>query len=171
MSGANDRTGVGNGSDEWQTPRDLFERLNDTFRFDYDPFASDANHLTTIYSTIEGSYWTTGHRMDGEAGTQDGLTFPWEGMRVFMNPPYSRGFIEKALRKAADERTRCDLIVALIPANTDTRWWHDIVGPNASHIELLRGRVRFIDPATGCPGGSPPGGSALVYYFPDWRPA
>jgi hypothetical protein len=40
----------------------------------------------------------------------------------------------------------------------------------AERILALRGRVRFIDPNTGEPGASPPGGSALVFYFPDWRP-
>lgn len=167
MSGAPNLTKIGAGSDEWRTPPDLFARLNRTFQFDYDAFASPENALCAQYSTVEGTFNKHSPYGIGRGG-EDGLIYSWMGHRVWMNPPYSRGFIERAMQKAADERQSAELIVALIPANTDTRWWHDVVVPNASHIEFLRGRVRFLRP-DGTPGDAPPNGSALVYYFPDWR--
>lgn len=174
MSGANDVTTVGSGNDEWRTPPELFGRLNGTFQFDYDAFASRENALCDRYSTLEGTFRTLYaegrsrvlERVDESLA--DGLTYAWGGQRVFMNPPYSRGFIEKAMTKAAAERNHAEVIVALIPANTDTRWWHDLVLPNASYIEFLRGRVRFLRP-DGTPGDAPPNGSALACFFPDWR--
>ena len=71
------------------------------------------------------------------------------------------------MAKAASERDSATLIVALIPTNTDTGWWHEYVKPYAQ-VHLLRGRLQFLDPETGKPGGSPPGGSAVAVYYPEF---
>lgn len=170
---ANDRTGVGAGTGEWQTPPALFRRLNETFAFTYDAFASHGNHLRGLYSTAEGT-WLSGFVVEGavqipprKAGDGDGLTYPWEAQRVFMNPPYTRGFIERAMAKAAAERDSAALIVALIPAATDTRWFHESVLPFA-WVEFLPKRVRFVNPETGEEGASPPGGHCIVVYRKTW---
>ena len=162
---ANDRTGVGSGSAEWGTPRELFWAWNERYLFDYDPFASHENHLLPVYSTVEGTFVT---RPEGprRANKKDGLTFDWSGHRVFMNPPYSRGLITKCVRKAADERNRAAIIVALLPAATETRWFQELVLPYC-HIDFLSPRVRYIDPGTGKPGVSPPSGSVLGLFRPD----
>lgn len=171
MSNATHLTAVGTGPDNWQTPPDLFARLNRTFQFDFDAFASAENHLCNEWSAIGGTWalniWNQPVRTD----ERDGLAYPWENRRVWMNPPYGRGILADAMKKAASERNNAQLIVAIIPANTDTAWWHDYVAGAASHIEFMRRRVKFIDPATGQEAGSPPGGSALAFYFPDWRAA
>lgn len=123
----------------------------------------------------------------------DGLRQDWDRRRVWMNPPYNeeenpcnptnckkkrcerRGYcideyvpgLNDFMEKAASERDSATLIVALIPANTDTGWWHEYVKPYAQ-VHYLRGRVQFIDPETGNPGGSPPGGSAVAVYYPEF---
>jgi hypothetical protein len=102
-------------SDRWATPHALRAELDREFAFDFDPCPLD--------------------------GTGDGLSplfCEWKGKRVFCNPPYGPGIGEwlKRGREAA-------LAVFLIPARTDTRWFHEIVMPNAAEIRFLRGRLKF----------------------------
>lgn len=171
---ANDRTGVGAGSAEWRTPPDLFARLNRRFEFDYDAFASHENALCDGYSTSEGTFrkYGSGHRPWGSLGQhvganwfpqQDGLTFGWKNLRVFMNPPYTRGLIEQCVEKAFNERDNAAIIVALIPAATETRWFQRFILPHC-HIDWLPRRVRFIDPVTLQVGGSPPSGMVIATF-------
>jgi site-specific DNA-methyltransferase (adenine-specific) len=68
----------------------------------------------------------------------DGLEISWKGERVFVNPPYGpkiRAFMEKA--------QEADLAVFLIPARTDTKWFHEIVLPKAKEIRFIQGRLKF----------------------------
>ena len=171
MTVAPDKTGVGSGRDDWRTPPEFFAKIDRLWHFDYDAFASHDNALCATYSTPDGTYegwnWKRSH---AQLSPLDGLTFsPGDGepRRRFGNPPYSRGFIEQACQWFAESREMFDISVLLIPANTDTRWWHEWVKPYAT-VYLLRGRIHFIDPATGEPGGSPPGGSALAVYLPEF---
>lgn len=110
-------------SDEWATPKDFYDRLNERFNFDLDPCATDDNHKCAIYYT--------------EA--ENGLMQSWSGNRVFCNPPYSD--IKSWVAKAASERA---LVVMLIPARTDTRWFHEHIykKPNVE-IEFIKGRLKF----------------------------
>jgi phage N-6-adenine-methyltransferase len=182
VSNATHLTSVGAGPGNWRTPPELFGNLQRTFQFDYDAFASHENALCETYSTVDGTYrkredvqpWPDlvlnpqpPRRWQQQIDGRDGLTQLWQNMRVFMNPPYGRGVLEQAMAKAASERDSADIIVALIPANTDTGWWHDYVKPYAT-VYFLRRRVKFIDPITGEPGGSPPGGSAVAVYVPEF---
>ena len=94
---------------DWETPRDLFGRLDAFWHFDLDAAASDENHLCADYYTKE----------------TDGLAHSWAGRRVWCNPPYGRDvarWVEKAYRETRDGVT---CVVMLIPARTDTRWYHD----------------------------------------------
>lgn len=110
-------------SDEWSTPQDFFDKLNEEFCFDLDPCASDENHKCAVYHT--------------EA--ENGLEQSWAGNRVFCNPPYSN--IGEWVAKAARERA---LTVMLIPARTDTRWFHAHIyqKPNVE-IRFIKGRLKF----------------------------
>ena len=72
----------------------------------------------------------------------DGLSVPW-GKRTFANPPYGRT-LGRWTHKAYRESPRGKLVVLLIPARTDTAWWHDDV-MQADEIRFLRGRLRFDD--------------------------
>ena len=80
-------------------------------------------------------------------GTENGLAtlfVDWGGKRVFCNPPYGPG-IAKWLKRGLE----AELSVFLVPARTDTRWFHDIVLPKAREIRFIRGRLKFGD-ATNC---------------------
>jgi phage N-6-adenine-methyltransferase len=158
---------------EWRTPPELFEWLNRRFRFNYDAFASHSNHLCDLYSSMEGTF--DQRSSIARLGLSpllvspgDGLNYPWLGSRVFMNPPYSRGLIEQCIEKAYNERNDAAIIVALIPASTETQWFQRYILPHC-HIEWLPKRVRFIDPETGEPGQSPPSGSVVAIFRQDYR--
>ena len=110
---------------EWPTPQAVFDKLDQEFHFTLDPCATDENKKCKMYFTKE----------------DNGLSKSWEGERVFMNPPYGRE-IGKWIRKAFLESRRGALVVCLIPARTDTAWWHDYV-KDASEIRLIRGRLKF----------------------------
>lgn len=109
---------------EWETPEHIFSELNTEFHFDLDPCASDKNHKCRVYFT------------KGD----DGLSKEWFG-HVFMNPPYGRE-IGKWIQKAFKESLRGVVVVSLLPARTDTRWFHDYIYGKAE-IRFIRGRLKF----------------------------
>jgi len=109
---------------EWSTPQDFFDRLNEEFHFTLDPCATKLNAKCRRFFTKK----------------DDGLTKKWTG-RVFVNPPYGRA-MTAWLKKAVAEKSNGVTTVALIPARTNTGWWHDIIQPN-SDVEFVRGRPKF----------------------------
>ena len=124
---------------DWRTPEDLFERLDRRWGpFDTDAAASAENALCARFFT--------------EA--QNALTLDWYAAgarRVFVNPPYGRGTVIKWVAKAYAESLKGCRVVMLLPARTDSPWFHDIVKPHAFHIEFLRGRVKFQGAQAGAP--------------------
>lgn len=128
-------------TDDWSTPKDIFDRLNNVFNFTLDPCASNKNHKTARYFT--------------EA--DDGLSQSWDGERVFMNPPYGRA-IGQWVKKASEQVG--GLVVCLIPARTDTKWWHDYVVGGGAYICFVKGRLKFGDQTN-----SAPFPSAIVIFF------
>jgi phage N-6-adenine-methyltransferase len=127
-------------TDEWETPRPLFEELDRIFGgFTLDPCATSNNAKCPHFFT----------RLD------DGLTQPWTG-KVFMNPPYGR-VIGKWVKKAWEESLTGTLVVCLLPARVDTRWWHDYA--RKGHVYFLQGRLRF-----GSARNSAPFPSAIVTF-------
>ena len=114
-------------TEEWGTPQDLFNKLNDEFGFTLDPCASEENYKCDKYYTVE----------------DDGLKQDWGGQPVFMNPPYGRE-IKYGVRKAYLESLKGAVVVCLIPARTDTIYWHDYIFPHAKDIRFLKGRLRFV---------------------------
>lgn len=110
-------------TDEWPTPQDLFDALDAEFGFQLDPCASVDNAKCARYYTRD----------------DDGLSQPWQTV-AFMNPPYGRAISEwvaKAWRESAHAT-----VVCLLPARTDTAWWHDYV-MRAEEVRLIRGRLSF----------------------------
>ena len=116
----------GNGR-HWQTPPEIFEPLNDEFRFTLDPCATFATAKCAKFFT--------------EA--QNGLEQSWQGERVFLNPPYGKE-VYAWTHKARNEAERGALVVALLPASTDLAWWHEDVVAARAEVRYLRGRVRFL---------------------------
>lgn len=94
-------------TDLWSTPQAFYDGLDAEFHFTLDPCATEDNHKCAKFYTE----------------TDDGLAQDWSGERVFMNPPYGR-VIGHWVKKAMDSNA---LVVCLVPARTDTRWWHDYV--------------------------------------------
>ena len=74
---------------------------------------------------------------------QDGLQHKWEG-RCWMNPPYGRK-IGQWVQKAYESSLQGATVVCLLPARTDTAWWHDFCIAHAAKITFLRGRLKFGD--------------------------
>jgi site-specific DNA-methyltransferase (adenine-specific) len=119
-------------SPEWATPRDLFRALDAEFRFDFDPCATPETATCPRYFTP----------------ADDGLRQEWTG-RVFMNPPYGRT-IGAWMRKAWEaSQTTAEVAVCLVPARTDTAWWHSYA--TRGEVRFLQGRLRFGGAASGAP--------------------
>jgi phage N-6-adenine-methyltransferase len=111
-------------SSEWTTPNDLFEALNEIFHFTLDPCASKANAKCRQYFTQ----------------LENGLTKKWAG-RVFMNPPYGRQIGTWVKKAYVESQSNAELVVCLLPARTDTIWFHDYCAKG--EILFLKGRLRF----------------------------
>lgn len=112
---------------DWETPRELF-RVWDA---SHGPFTLDV--CATARNAKCGRYFSP---------EINGLIQPWRGV-CWMNPPYGRAiglWIAKAM--AEIEAARAKRIVCLVPARTDTAWWHDFILPHGA-VHFLRGRVRF----------------------------
>lgn len=127
-------------SDEWATPRELFAKLDAEFHFTCDAASTDENALCARHFTI----------------ADDGLSQEWAG-NVWCNPPYGRQ-VGRWAEKAATSNMG-GVNVLLVPARTDTAWWHDWIFGKATQIRFLRGRLRFGDGK-----GSAPFPSAVVVY-------
>ena len=128
--------------DDWETPQDLFDELDKEFHFTLDAASSDLNAKCEKHYTIE----------------DDGLSQSWEGNNVFLNPPYGRT-MKDWMRKAYEESQRENTtVVALVPARTDTAWFHDYVY-GKSELRFLRGRLKF----GGCENSAPFPSLIVVY--------
>ena len=136
-----------NSRDDWATPEDLFEKIQEKYRLEIDACATPENSKLPRFWTPE----------------QDGLSKPWSYKRVFCNPPYSQKteWIQKAVYEVKERG--CTIVVLLLPASTDTRWFHDVVFESGvcSELVLLSPRISFEDP-TGDSRSSPPHGSCLI---------
>jgi len=120
---------------EWSTPQDFFDKLN--WRFG--PFSLDP--CATIDNTKCANFFTE---------AEDGLSKSWEGFKVFVNPPYGRG-IDKWIKKAYEESRKDNtMVVMLIPARPDTKYWHDYV-MKADEVYFIRGRLKFGDSENSAP--------------------
>jgi phage N-6-adenine-methyltransferase len=113
-------------SDDWGTPQALFDELNDEFNFTLDACASAHNFKVNIYFNKE----------------IDALAQRWTGT-VWMNPPYGRT-IGQWMKKAFEESQKGATVVCLVPARTDTAWWHDYA--IKGEVRFLRGRLKFEQP-------------------------
>jgi site-specific DNA-methyltransferase (adenine-specific) len=110
-------------------------------------FSSVSEHWATppeVFSRLNGEFNFTLDPCPLEPPC-DGLTRLWAGERVYCNPPYNRE-IPKWLAKARE----AELAVYLLPARTDTRWWHEYA-MKADEIRFLKGRLKFGGAKHGAP--------------------
>jgi len=119
-------------SDNWATPVNVFKALDQEFHFETDVCADASNTKCANYFTEE----------------MDGLKQDWRGV-CWMNPPYGR-HIGKWVQKAYESAKGGAVVVCLLPARTDTRWWRDYC-MKAGEIRLISGRLKFGDAENAAP--------------------
>lgn len=102
-------------TDRHATPAAVYAALDKEFHFNFDPCP-----------------------LDGEGDGLATLFCEWKGKRVFCNPPYGPG-IGDWLKRGME----AEIAVFLLPARTDTRWFHSLALPHASEIRFLKGRLKF----------------------------
>lgn len=106
------------------TPQELFDKLNDKYHFTVDVASNDYNYKCQKHYTKR----------------EDGLKQNWDGESVWCNPPYGRE-IYKWIEKGT--KSKC-LSVFLIPARTDTKWFHEFIYKKSNvTYEFIKGRVKF----------------------------
>lgn len=103
---------------DWRTPKAVYQVLDSEFHFNFDPCPPNPDF--------------------------DGLAYDFHWGRCnFVNPPYGRD-LPKWIEKGYDEWLCGKTVVFLIPARTDTSWWHDFC-MEATEIRYIRGRLKFDD--------------------------
>lgn len=135
---------------EWFTPKPFFDELDREFHFTLDVCATPENAKCKRYFTKE----------------DDGLTASWGNENnpevCFMNPPYGR-VIGAWVKKASESARGGATVVCLLPARTDTKWFHDYIY-NKAEIRFVKGRIYF-DNSEGA-GDRAPFPSMLVIFRP-----
>ena len=122
------------------TPQDFFDKLNAEFSFKLDVCATPDNAKCSNFFTKEN----------------DGLSQNWcdlghphpEDPVVWMNPPYGREII-RWMKKAHESAQDGATVVCLVPARTDTKWWHEYAAPH--EVRFIRGRLKFGDAKNSAP--------------------
>ena len=111
-------------TDLWSTPQYLFDELNKEFNFTIDVCAIPENAKCQKFYTPD----------------IDGLQQKWDGV-CWCNPPYGRS-IGKWVEKSYEEYCKGNIIVMLLPARTDTKWFHNYIYGKAE-IRFIKGRLKF----------------------------
>lgn len=111
---------------DWETPQDTFDELDKEFHFTLDPCCTEKTAKCKKFYTKK----------------DNGLRLSWRGERVFVNPPFGKEmplWIEKGFKESRKPKT---LVVFLIPARTDTRYFHKYIYKKAE-IRFIKGRLKF----------------------------
>lgn len=120
--------------DQWETPPEIFNKLNDEFHFTLDPCCTKKTAKCKKYFTPE----------------DDGLAQKWDNEICFVNPPYSRGNIDQWITKCYAEGYGSATVVALLPVSTSADWFHDYIVGQAE-IRFVNKRIKFL----GAPSTAP----------------
>lgn len=115
-----------NNSNEWETPDEIFNKLDEEFNFTLDPCRTDITAKCAKFYTKE----------------TDGLIQDWSEETVFVNPPYGRE-IKHWVEKSYKEFLKGATVVMLIPARTDTKYWHEYIFDKAE-VRFIQGRIKFL---------------------------
>lgn len=121
---------------EWETPPEVFKEWNDLYNFTLDVAASNTNAKCGNYFTKENN----------------GLSQSWREERCWMNPPYDRTLGEWVKKAYTESKDSNAVVVCLLPARTDTAWWHDYC--LQGEIKFIRRRLKFSDWAFEAPFAS-----------------
>lgn len=137
---------------EWATPQAFFDKLDKEFHFTLDVCSTNKNAKCKNHFTKE----------------HNGLAQDWSGNVCWMNPPYGL-IIYDWIKKAWEECQKGSTVVILVPARTDTKWFHDYVYDRKNHkfrdnveCRFIKGRIKFIkDGEIGC---SPTKPSIIIIF-------
>jgi len=123
---------------DWETPQWLFDLLDEEFDFQIDVCATPENAKCRMFWMKE----------------QDALSRTWDpwgaGFAAWCNPPYGRE-IKHWVKKAQEESAAGATVVMLLPARTDTAYYHDYIWPYACEMRFIRGRLKFVGGASAAP--------------------
>lgn len=133
---------VSSKTNEWSTPQDFYDELDNEFGFTLDVAATKENAKCKKFFTIE----------------DDGLSKDWSSDICWMNPPYG-GHTGEWIHKAYSESLNGSTVVCLIVSSTDRSYWHDYIFPFAYEIRFIRGRLRF-----GTAKSTAPFASAIILF-------
>lgn len=132
--------------DLWATPPVVYDPLNKEFGFTLDPCCLPETAKCTKYYTP----------------AEDGLKQDWAGEVVFCNPPYSRGNIDKWVKKCYQESLKPNtIVVGLFPVSTSAEWFHRWVWKKAE-LRFVKRRIRFV----GAPFTAPFSSVIVIYTNP-----
>jgi phage N-6-adenine-methyltransferase len=122
-------------TDLWSTPQYTYDRLDEIYHFELDPCCNLKN------CKCKYGFWVEEY---------DGLKESWGKYKsIFMNPPYGRT-IGKWIKKAYEESQKGCTVVCLLPARTDTKWFHEYIY-NKAEIRFIKGRLKFGDSKNSAP--------------------
>lgn len=113
-------------TDQWATPQNFFDELNKEFNFTLDPCADEFNHKCEKYYTQK----------------EDGLSKDWGNEIVWCNPPYGKEIGKWVKFAFENNKFWKNTIVMLLPARTDTKWFHEYIYGKAE-IRFVKGRLKF----------------------------
>lgn len=141
--------------DTYCTPKYVFNAMNRRFRFDLDACASKENSLCKYFINAELDIT--------KQSTIDDIDC---GMRIWMNPPYSNPmpFVKAAIKLMTE---RDCVVVMLLPADKSTRWFNEAIGVATEVIDVIGGRINFINQVTGDEVKGNNKGSMFVIFDPN----
>lgn len=124
-----DKNAFNSKSQEYETPKDIFEPLQEEFNMKLDVCATEHNAKCENYFTKE----------------QDGLTKDWNSFGNFwMNPPFGRA-LKKWVAKAFEESQKGVIGVCILPVRSNTLWWHKYIIDTKQEVRFLKGEIKFSD--------------------------
>jgi len=133
------------GYQHYVTPQDFFNCVNEVFEFQLDAAATSNSRKLSSYFGPDHDVEMLQDALALQATWADAYFRDTDETRrpiaIWLNPPYDQvsGFMERVHAEAYGDST----IVCLVPARTDTRWWHDHVMARADEVYLVRGRLKF----------------------------
>jgi len=127
---------------EWETPDSVFQPLKKEFNIVFDVCATLENTKCKAFFDKKINALSSSWLIANELADVSKFA-------VWMNPPYGRG-IEKWVRKAYEESAKGATVVALLPARTDTSWFHNYIH-DKHEVRFLKGRIKFVDAPSSAP--------------------
>jgi len=130
--------------DLWQTPKEIFNTLNNEFWFEMDVAASEENKLCEKFFDEE----------------DDALSRDWH-LCNWCNPPYSN--IMPWVNKAIEQHEKGSTTVMIVPADTSVKWFKSAYD-SCNEVRFISGRISFINAETQKPVNGNNKGSVLFIW-------